>query len=195
MTAMARPPTAPTRHQHILDAAAELFFERSFAAVGMDAIGERAGVTGPAVYRHFSGKSEILATLFDEAIDGLTLATGHTFTDPHEELAYLVRGHTDFVIANRRLAGVKIREERSLTGPSRKRLHERERRYIERWVGCVGRCYPAVSADRRATAVHGIIGMLNSVAVWPPEALRARDVSAVMVEMVRTGLRGVAEGG
>src|SRR6058998_3763722 len=96
------------RQQRILDAAAELFFERGFAAVGVDEIGQRAGVTGPAIYRHFSGKDEILATLFDDAIDRLVDATAGEFDDPREELDALVRGHARFVLGERKLAGVKI---------------------------------------------------------------------------------------
>jgi AcrR family transcriptional regulator len=191
---VARPSGAAERHKSILDAAADLFYTHSFAAVGMDAIGERAGVTGPAVYRHFSGKQEILATLFDEAIDGLMLATGRSFDDPWEELAHLVRGHTQFVLDQRKLAGVKIREERSLAGPARKRLHDRERRYIERWVACVSRCRPELRGERKATDVHATIGMLNSVATWPPEALRTRSIPDEMVELVFRGLDNRAEG-
>ncbi len=37
----------------ILKAAKDLFYERSFAAVGVDEIGQRAGVTGPMIYSHF----------------------------------------------------------------------------------------------------------------------------------------------
>ena len=185
-----RPTAAAPRHKNILDAAAELFYAHSFAGVGIDAIGERAGVTGPAVYRHFSGKNEILATLFDEAIDGLMLATGRSFEDPWEELEYLIRGHTSYVIEHRKLAGVKIREERSLTGPARKRLHERERRYIDRWMACLARCCPDTTADQRATSVHAVIGMLNSIATWPPQALRLDSVPDAVAGLVLNGLGG-----
>src|SRR5947199_7590710 len=57
------------RAQAILDAALELFAEDGFAAVGVDRIGERAGIPGPHIYRHFSGKGELLATLIDQAMD------------------------------------------------------------------------------------------------------------------------------
>jgi AcrR family transcriptional regulator len=187
---MARPPATAKRHKHILDAAAELFYARSFAAVGIDAIGERAGITGPAVYRHFSGKNEILATLFDEAIDGLMVATGRTFDDPWKELEYLVRGHTQFVIDQRKLAGVKIREERSLAGPSRRRLHDRERRYIDRWANCIAHCYPDMPEERVVIAVNAVIGMLNSVATWPPEVLTPGTVPDAMVSLTLHGIAG-----
>jgi hypothetical protein len=48
----------------ILAAAEELFFQRSFDGVGMDAIGRASGIVGSGLYRHFRGKNEILAALF-----------------------------------------------------------------------------------------------------------------------------------
>ena len=51
------------RGNQILEAAEELFYERGFDGVGVDAIAEKAGITGGGIYRHFSGKGEILASI------------------------------------------------------------------------------------------------------------------------------------
>ena len=45
----------------------ELFHERGYHATGMDDIGAEAGISGPAIYRHFKGKEEILEVLLLEA--------------------------------------------------------------------------------------------------------------------------------
>ena len=177
----------------ILQAARDLFLERSFAAVGVDEIGERAGVTGPAIYRHFSGKDEILSTLFDDAIDGLIEATAFRGDDPVEELEALVRGHARFVIAGRKLAGVKIREERSLAEPYRRSLRRRERRYVERWTACVERCFPDADPQTITTAVNVALGALNSVAMWSPDALEGPDAPDVVADVVLRGLHVLAE--
>src|ERR1700747_1168873 len=81
------------RSDKILRAALLLFYERGFDGVGVDLIGERAGISGPAIYRYFSGKDEFLLALLDEAIDRVLLSTGGTFDDPREELEHLIRGH------------------------------------------------------------------------------------------------------
>jgi AcrR family transcriptional regulator len=152
--------------------------------VGVDELGERAGVTGPAIYRHFSGKDEILATLFDDAIDRLTAATAVQSSDPFEELEGLVRGHAEFVIRERKLAGVKIREERSLASTYRHRLHRRERLYVERWTSCMERCYPERDRQELRTSVYVALGALNSVATWSPDALKDPRVSDWITETV-----------
>ena len=181
------------RQAMILQAARDLFFERSFAAVGVDEIGERAGITGPAIYRHFSGKDEILSTLFDDAIDGLLEATAFNGDDPVEELEALVRGHARFVIGERKLAGVKIREERSLAEPYQRSLRRRERRYVERWMACVERCFPEADRQTITTAVNVALGALNSVAMWSPDALQGPDAPNVVADVVLRGLHVLAD--
>jgi AcrR family transcriptional regulator len=178
-----------SRQAMILKAAKELFYERSFAAVGVDEIGQRAGVTGPAIYRHFRGKDEILSTLFDDAIDRLMEATAVQSDDPWEELEALVRGHALFVLSERKLAGVKIREERSLAEPYRRGLHRRERRYVERWTSCLGRCYPDLPMEELTTAAHVALGALNAVATWSSEAVKGDETPETIAKVVLRGLR------
>src|ERR1700745_4039234 len=91
----------------------------------------------------------------------------------------------------RMLAGVKIREERSLAEPFRRGLHRRERRYIERWIDCLGRCYPDLGHDHLATATHVALGALNSVATWSPDAVKGEQTPEIIVDVVLRGLRAL----
>ena len=59
----------------ILDAALELFAEHGYSAVGVDRIGTAPAIPGPHIYRHFSGKDELLATLIDQSMDRLLTLT------------------------------------------------------------------------------------------------------------------------
>lgn len=45
--------------EQIIQAAFELFAEKNFDAVGIREIGERASLTNPALYQHFSGKQAL----------------------------------------------------------------------------------------------------------------------------------------
>ena len=108
------------RDQQILEAAAELFYERGFHAVGVDEIGARAGVTGPAIYRHFSGKDEILATLFNEALDQLLVRTEAAEGEPWAELELLIRAQTTFALNHRHVISIYTREGRALAEPWRR---------------------------------------------------------------------------
>lgn len=176
-------------HDAILEAARDLFFERSFAGVGVDELGARAGANGPAIYRHFAGKDEILATLFDDAIDELNDATAGEHADPREALAALVRGHVTFVLHDHRLAGIMMREERSLAPEHKRRVRRREQRYAQRWLDCLSRCYPQRDPDEIRTAMLLTVGGLNSIAAWPREVLADRALADRVVEQALSALR------
>ncbi|WP_299556695.1 TetR/AcrR family transcriptional regulator [uncultured Mycolicibacterium sp.] len=50
-----------TRAEEMARAAADLFQRFGFQNVSIERIGAAVGLTGPAVYRHFKGKHDILA--------------------------------------------------------------------------------------------------------------------------------------
>jgi AcrR family transcriptional regulator len=172
------------RDRKILLAAQRLFHERGFDAVGMDEVGETAGITGPAIYRHFSGKDELLGTLFDEAVSALLIRVGdQEFDDPWEELAFLAKAHAEFVHEHQELASILIRDDRSLAEPFQRRHHRRERPYIERWIAVLGRCFPDRTEEERTTATFAILNMLNSTGTWPRSARRTEGVPDLLADM------------
>jgi AcrR family transcriptional regulator len=60
-TGTRRPPTAASQAQeHLLSAAAELFYREGVRAVGVDAVVERAGVNKMSLYRQFSSKDDLV---------------------------------------------------------------------------------------------------------------------------------------
>ncbi|MGQ0480098.1 MAG: TetR/AcrR family transcriptional regulator [Pseudonocardia sp.] len=178
------------RERAILDAAARLFHESGFDRVGVDEIGQLAGISGPAIYRYFSGKDEILATLFDAAMDRLLLRCGQLPDDPFTALERLLEAHVEFALEDRALLSVYAREERSLTEPWRRRLQRRQREHLERWVDVLGRCLPNRSVAEHQVAAYAAIGMVHSMAEWPRSA---RDVAltGMLVQLVRHGLTGL----
>nr|WP_291235487.1 TetR/AcrR family transcriptional regulator [Frisingicoccus sp.] len=56
----------PSTRDKILDAALILFSEKGYDGVGVDLIGENAGIKGPSLYRHFKGKEDILNSLIEK---------------------------------------------------------------------------------------------------------------------------------
>ncbi len=121
------------RNRKILDTAAELFYEKGFHGTSVDELGSRAGLSGPAIYRHFSGKDEILATLFDEAMDELIGATEPVHDDAELDLQRMIRHHALFAARHRHLVNVSQREDRSLVDPWRKAINRRRKQYVQGW--------------------------------------------------------------
>lgn len=172
------------RDRVILDAAKTLFAERGFQAVGVDEIGAAAGMTGPAIYRHFRGKDEILATLFDEAMDRLLTLTGTRLDDPVADLRNLARGHAEFALSDRDLLSIYAREERALTKEHRRRLVRRQRSYVARWTATLAECMPSRSPVQIEAAAYSLIGMLLSASHWPRGLITANGAIDLLVDLV-----------
>jgi len=182
------------RDEKILQAAVQLFYERGFDAVGVDEIGGLAGITGPAIYRHFRGKQDILATLFDRALDTLLTRVGGAVDDPLEELRQLVTAHTAFVVENERLAAVYHREERALDDSHRRRWARREQAYVERWIACLAALCPQRDRDELAGAAWAAMSLLGSVGFWPPEARSSENLSEMLSTLALGGLLALGSG-
>lgn len=176
------------RSEAILRAAKQLFHERGFDGVGVDLIGERAGMSGPAIYRYFSGKDEILMALFDEAIDRVLLSVGGQFDDPREELDQLIRGHVQRTLDERELMSVWTKERTSIPARNAARLRARVARYINRWINCLDACYPGHSREELVAAVNATHGLIDSTAFWPPRSLKVDGLEEMLFGIARSGL-------
>ncbi|MEV6985406.1 TetR/AcrR family transcriptional regulator [Sphaerisporangium sp. NPDC051017] len=181
------------REQRILEAAEKLFFERSFDGVGVDAIGKEAGVTGSAIYRHFDSKDEILAVLFDQATDALLLRIGEPLDDPREELTRLVRAHVEFAVGHYRLAGIWAREQHALTAAYQRNVLRRQRRYIDRWIDGLDKCYPGHSNEDLLSTIRALHALIMSDATRPPGGKRAPKLQTLLTNLAMAALEGLAQ--
>lgn len=177
-----------TRERQILDAAAALFYEKGFHGVGVDEIGQRVGISGPGLYRHFKGKDEILAALFNESVEELIAGTAAVYAEPHRDLERLIHHHVDFAMSHRHLVNVYEHEERSLVEPWKSHFQRRERHYAARWEEALARCFESASPEDLAGAAQAAIGMIHSVARWPRHARRSEDVATLLYNLVMQGI-------
>lgn len=181
------------RERQILETAAELFHERGFHGVSVDELGSRAGLSGPALYRHFAGKNEILAALFNQAMDELLTAAAavpdaSTEDDPRADLERLIRHHVAFTLGHRHLVNVYQREARSLGEPHRATFAQRRLDYTQRWERLVARCYPAASTPEVSVATQSCLGLIFSITFWPASALRAPGLEDLVVRLAHSTL-------
>ncbi|MGS0687290.1 DUF2087 domain-containing protein [Nakamurella sp. GG22] len=164
-------PRGAARREAILTAAAQLFAESGYAAVGMDDIGAAAGVTGPAIYRHFGAKASVLTAVFGRVIDAVTTEpdgdlAGEADDDPQMLLRRLIHTYAIAVSGRRRLMAVFIREVHHLPSDDRELLVARQRALVGRWRTLLEQVHPDWHPERIRTAVHGAFGMLNAVGTF-----------------------------
>ena len=106
-------PTAPTgnarrgnrlprneRRSQLLVAASEVFVDRGYHAAGMDEIADRAGVSKPVLYQHFSSKLELYLAVLQRHVDNLVSGVRQalrTTTDNRQRLRSAVEAFFDFI--------------------------------------------------------------------------------------------------
>ena len=170
MTSTWRATAKADRRQRYLDAAAELFAARGYAGVSIEELGAAAGVSGPALYRHFRGKEDVLAELLVSAserlLDGAT-ATIAAGADAASTLADLVAFHADFALAERDVIRVQDRELVHLAEDASRRVRSLQRRYVEAWADVLVAARPDLGRDEAVVRLHAVFGLLNATPTTP----------------------------
>ncbi|HZN16238.1 MAG TPA: TetR/AcrR family transcriptional regulator [Acidimicrobiales bacterium] len=180
------PSAAPSRREMILEAAAQLFFDRGFAATGIDDIGTAVGVTGPAFYRHFKSKHDLLVALVERAVERLQSVVDRALDEADGDAERALQLMAEFGAAacvdDGPLTAIYTQEARDLQPDERTRLNRLHRRMRDAWVRTLGELRPHLSEDELRLAIHAISGLQTSVATYhgdlPPE--RQREVLARM---------------
>jgi AcrR family transcriptional regulator len=166
------------RREVLLDAAARLFAERGFDRVSLEELGAAAGVSGPAVYRHFPGKQAVLGALLVGVSERLVAggaAVVARVDDADEALAAIVAFHVDFALANPDVIRVQDRDLDSLADEDRARVRSLQRAYIDAWVGVLARALPGVERPQLRIRTRATFGLINST----PHSARSSPRAAV----------------
>ena len=153
------------RRSQLLAAAEELFADRGFLAVRLEDIGAAAGVSGPAIYRHFPNKEALLVELL-VGISTRLLTGGQDVVaeakDPEAALAGLIEFHLDFALTEPGLIRIQDRDLANLPAPAQRQVRRAQRRYVETWVGVLRGVHPDLTEERARLMAHAAFGLLNS---------------------------------
>lgn len=153
------------RRRQLLQAAARLIAERGYAGVRLEDLGSAVGISGPAVYRHFSNKEallvELLVDISARLLDGGTDVV-ESARDASTALAGLIEFHLDFALGESDLIRVQDRDLESLPDAARRQVRQFQRRYVELWVQVLRETDPALSETEARTKAHATFGLINS---------------------------------
>ena len=182
------------RRQAILRAAASLFAQRGYNRVSIEDLGSAAGVSGPAVYRHFSGKQAVLAALLVGVSEDL-LEGGRSVVqeaaDDDRALRGLIQFHVDFALANPDIIRVQDRELANLIDADQASVRTLQRNYIAVWVDLLGRIQPGVDPSVLRLKVQAAFGLINSTphsARGQGRNVEAKTARPVLEAMARASL-------
>lgn len=160
------------RRQALLSAASALFAREGFSRVSIEDLGAAAGVSGPAVYRHFAGKQAVLGALLLSVSQDL-LSGGQAVVSASDggmaALEGLVAFQVDFALNQPDVIRVQDRDFSSLADEDQARVRQLQRQYVELWVDVLAAIHPSPDTAELRMRAHAAFGLINST----PHSVRA----------------------
>lgn len=179
-------PRGDQRRDQLASIAAELFCERGYHGVGLGEIAGSAGITGPAIYRHFSNKRAILAHAardFARVLTECAEEAGASAGTPGERLDAAIESLVRMVVERRGKIRLYQWEHRHLAAEDRAELARTIRGLISVVADLVHQVRPELPRQERS--------LLSSAALSGIASLSTHRLSLTN-RAAEQGLRSVA---
>jgi AcrR family transcriptional regulator len=176
-----------------LAAAEQLIAQRGFLAVRLEDIGAAAGISGPAIYRHFPNKEALLVELLVEVSTRLmngAHAVVEAASDPTAAVVGLIEFHVDFALDEPDLIRIQDRDLANLPADAQRQVRRAQRRYVETWVAALRDFNPGLDEQAARVMAHAAFGLLNSTPHSVGPTMR-RDQSRAVLRAMTTAALGV----
>ncbi|WP_209325897.1 TetR/AcrR family transcriptional regulator [Brevibacterium renqingii] len=190
------------RREQLLNVAKALYARHGFHGVRLDDLGKGAGISAPAVYRHFSSKEAVLEELL-VGISKYLKSGGDEIVAATEEqpaaaveaeaagtLHRLIDFHVDFAMSEPELIRIQDRDLAALPEASRRTVRRLQRAYVSRWAEVVAAAHPEWTLEAATVRVHAVFGMMNST----PYQARRSSAEVVGVELRAAAAAALAIG-
>jgi AcrR family transcriptional regulator len=190
--------------EQTLSEAHALFAERGYAAVTMDGIAAKVGVTKPLLYTYFGNKERLYIACMERAAEALTATVATTVAEADSPAAALgagVRAFFSFLDSDRAAWAVLFDE----TLPRGGEVAERVAAYRGRILGLVSESMLAQLPERHRAGARteiealstALLGAAEALARWwlRTEALAAEEAAELLITTVQPGLVQLSRGG
>jgi AcrR family transcriptional regulator len=157
----------PYRRDEILAAAVQLFELKGYHGTGMDDIGAIAGMSGPAIYRHFRSKEDLLETLLLESATAFvdrSRAISAANPDAGRAISALVDDYVEALLDNPSIAAVAAYESRNLRAEVHAALVRAEGANVDEWLAALGTLQPERPTPELRASIRGVMAMAVSIA-------------------------------
>jgi AcrR family transcriptional regulator len=190
-TPAARTSNRSGRRDQLLRVSLRLFREHGYHGTGINDIGEAAGVTGPAIYRHFATKDDLLVAAIIEGAQQIRDAAADAFDGtlpPGDALRLLCSSFVHVAVSDPDLIAVYLLEARHLPSSKRAPLTRRSRAYLDEYVRLLTTLRPELSPAVATTLVRAAVFMAASGCVDDQPSLPAEQLEDLLTERMVTVL-------
>ncbi|GAA1233797.1 TetR/AcrR family transcriptional regulator [Prauserella halophila] len=157
------------RKTQLAAVAAELFRARGYHGVGINDIASAAGITGPALYRHFTDKQAILAHVLRAGLGELEAATDAAFGSAEHasngRVGTLLTELAAKSVERRDTAALWRWEGRYLDADTQRDLRERSAAILATWTKMLLRARPGLSPEDAELLCWAGLSVFGSVSV------------------------------
>lgn len=154
------------RREMIFSAAAELFRKQGYRGTRIEDIGAAVGMTGPAVYRHFSSKEALLTELLERFVEraqrDLQSALAGDASSPRETMERIVRASVTHAVEESDLVVMAGREIGHLPPDAQRRLGRRQRAIVDSWVDVIRTLRPDLGPEDARVVAVGVAAMVTA---------------------------------
>jgi AcrR family transcriptional regulator len=181
------------RRAMILAAASELFSSLGYSHVAMGAIAEAVGMGASALYRHFSGKQELLAEV---VLDVFTASRRALEAAGPSEPAPMLHALAGAVLDQPMMGVLWQRESRHLTTSARRGLNTELKAIAQRLTDIIRRERPELNAHHASLLSWSTLSALMSVAyndIQLPRADYQELLTEIATDVIRTPLPPIAD--
>ncbi|GAA1976478.1 TetR family transcriptional regulator [Catenulispora subtropica] len=182
----------PSRREQLTAIAATLFARDGYHNVTVGDIAAAAGLSGPAIYRHFPGKQAILAEVVRSGFDEMAGAVAADLAgspDPAQRLHTVYRDLAAFVIRRPEFGVMWRREYRHLAPADAAELAKRMGEASGTAVAEIRRlrpALPAADAELLAWAALSVLGSISDHRVRPPRAAFEDLLAGIAMDVAST---------
>jgi AcrR family transcriptional regulator len=179
-----------SRREALLAAAIRLFAERGYAAVSMEEIGAAAGVTGPSVYNHFTGKIDLLRAALQRCGEALQFGLSRALavsSRPEQALELVLRSYATSALISTGAVALLVTEVSSLPEEERRTARRNQHDYVAEWVALLIACRPELAEVEAWVVVHAALTVVNVLSRLPHLQRRpglADDIIGVSLDVL-----------
>ncbi len=178
--------------------AAATAIRRVGPGISMADIAAEAGVTKPVLYRHFTDKGDLYATLADRWVSELVAAMAPSLdglTDPFERIQVTISVYLERIDADRAMHDFLTHRAASEQPEAAHVLQHVVHQLGDRIAGIVASELErsGLSSAGAAPIAHGMIGMVQAAGDWwlADQSMSRDDVAAHLTQVLWHGLPGM----
>jgi AcrR family transcriptional regulator len=174
-----------SRREAVLAAAIELLARKGYAGVRMEDVGAAAGIAGPSIYEHFTGKPDLLMAALTRGAEWLQLGLSGAFAPglgEDETLSLVLRSYIEFTLERTDLMAVFLTETIYLPDEERHALRRVQHDYVSEWVQLLRAVRPELSGPEAWFVTHAVLGLVNDYVNGGRRSRRA-DLAEILLEI------------